>query len=515
MGLFTKFFSREGEGPKDGEDQDPEEQPGDNPQGAAAKPEDLVANTSDANDPRARNPGSTTAEPARAPAPQPAVVVTQSVALGKSPATAGNKLGAGAAATRPGSSPKREMVVGAPKVPSALGSTQAGTGPNIPPLPASAPDAASGGAANKKVSPNPQTSRAQPRKHTPAAGTRTNPTTVPLGTDVLVRRPIQIHPNPPGAPAGPERQALPLEAAVDAALSALTDPNRPRPNSDGPRERDSDHRAVAATFADLAKVHAEPLRELMFQISLGRTPGSWAAACRPVLRPLLDAAAQIEMLELVGALGAFDASLERASAEPTTFIGDAASDSLRAAYEHLRQQLPDAFGQPPKSDSRRMIVLETLLLQVPEMQRRTLERLYAAGLNSLGQLSRARPEELSAVAGIDRELAAAIILRVQNFERERSRVHPNGQRKHIQDRLRTVIERLAQLQTDFERAEQESSTQRKRSARRDREAAVLELDLLFAELGEIDFIEELKRCPVRRKIQRVASYLEEQQTTTA
>ena len=43
---------------------------------------------------------------------------------------------------------------------------------------------------------------------------------------------------------------------------------------------------------------------------------------------------------------------------------------------------------------------------------------------------------------------------------------------------------------------------------------MLELDLLFAELGEIDFIEELRRCPVRRKIERVENYLEEQQTTT-
>jgi hypothetical protein len=416
-------------------------------------------------------------------------------------------------------SPKRDTV---PKAPSALGTTQIGTGPNIPPLPAAAPEGASGAATGKRTGPNPQTSsasqssqRGQPRKHTPASQTRINPTTVPLGTDVLVKRPIQIHTGPVVAPSAisAERPALPLEAAVDAALSALTDPNRPRPGSDGVRERESDQRAVAATFADLAKVHAEPLRELMFQISLGRTPGSWATACRPVLRPLLEAAAQIEMLELVGALGAFDAALERAGGEPTTFIGDAASDSLRAAYEHLRQQLPDAFSPPPKSDNRRMIVLETLLLQIPELQRRTLEKLYAVGLSSLGQLSRAQPDELSAVAGIDRQLACSIVERVQGFERERSRIQPNGQRKHIQDRLRALIERLSQLQTDFERAEQESSTQRKRSARRNREAAVLELDLLFAELGEIDFIEELKRCPVRRKIQRVASYLEEQQTS--
>jgi hypothetical protein len=78
----------------------------------------------------------------------------------------------------------------------------------------------------------------------------------------------------------------------------------------------------------------------------------------------------------------------------------------------------------------------------------------------------------------------------------------------VQERLRISIARLAQLQDEFELAEEEDSAARKREARRGREAAVLELDLLFAELGDVDLIEELKRCSVRGKIRRVESYLE-------
>ena len=59
-----------------------------------------------------------------------------------------------------------------------------------------------------------------------------------------------------------------------------------------------------------------------------------------------------------------------------------------------------------------------------------------------------------------------------------------------------------------ERAEQDESSVRKRAARRGRETAVLELELLLAELGDLDLVEELKRCPVRSKIRRVESYLE-------
>ncbi|HKP60577.1 MAG TPA: helix-hairpin-helix domain-containing protein [Polyangiales bacterium] len=326
----------------------------------------------------------------------------------------------------------------------------------------------------------------------------------------------QALPPLPGAPqpaaAPPGGSSTPLEAAVDAALNALMTPQA-SPENDTQHDNAHDQRAVTETFADMAKVHAHPLRELMFQLSVGRTPKQWAGACRPVLRPLFDAATQIGMLELVGALGAFDAALERAAAEPTPTIGDAAVEALTGAYARLRQQMPDAFTPPDHADNRRLILLESLLLQVPDLQRRTLSKLYAAGVSSLAQLSQAEPEELSAVAGIDRDLAHAIVAHVQRFERERNKINPSAMRAHIQERLRSIIGRLNQLQVEFEAAELAESNERKRTARRGREAVVLELDLLFAEVGDVDLIEQLKRCPVRDKIRRVESYLEQLQTS--
>jgi hypothetical protein len=220
------------------------------------------------------------------------------------------------------------------------------------------------------------------------------------------------------------------------------------------------------------------------------------------------------LLELVGALGAFDAALERAAAEPTTYIGVATGEALTAAYERLRQQMPDAFTPPDRADNRRLILLESLLLQIPSLQRRTLSKLYSAGLNSLGQLGSAKPEELSAVAGIDRELAQAVVDHIQRFEIERSRINPTALRSHLPERLRAIVARLEQLQVEFDLAEQEDSASRKRVARHGREAAVLELDVAFAEVGEVDLIEELKRCPVRGKIERIESYLEQLQSST-
>lgn len=306
--------------------------------------------------------------------------------------------------------------------------------------------------------------------------------------------------------------AAPLDELVDAAVDALLDPDVFGEGNERPAEHESDRRALLETFSAVAKLHGRPLRDLMFQLSLGRTPASWAGVCRPLLAPLLDAARQIEWTELTRALERFDSTLEHAAGEGASGganspIGDAARKSIQDAYDELRQHLPDVFAAPAPGDSRRLILFESLLLQVPSLHRRTIAKLYAAGLSSLGQLSQAKPEELTAVIGLDRGLAAAIVEHIQRFERDRDYSDPGALRAQIQLRLGTIAGRLAQLQAEFERADQEGSQIRKKAVRRAREVAVLEMDRLLAEIGDLQLIEELKRYPVRAKIRRLQAYL--------
>ncbi|MET0390730.1 MAG: hypothetical protein ABW321_32455, partial [Polyangiales bacterium] len=304
----------------------------------------------------------------------------------------------------------------------------------------------------------------------------------------------------------------PLDDLVDAAVDALLEPELLEDGAERPVEHESDRRALIETFSAVAKLHGRPLRDLMFQLSLGRTPASWAGVCRPLLAPLLDAARQIEWTELAKSLERFDRALEQAASEgaaggANSPIGDAARTAIQDAYDELRNHLPDVFSAPSPGDSRRLILFESLLLQVPSLHRRTIAKLYAAGLSSLGQLSQAKPEELTAVIGLDRGLAAAIVEHIQRFERDRDYSDPGALRAQIQLRLGTIAGRLGQLQAEFERADQEGSHVRKKAVRRAREVAVLEMDRLLAEIGDLQLIEELKRYPVRAKIRRLQAYL--------
>jgi hypothetical protein len=492
MGLFSKLFSRDGEEPNEAGDQDAQAVSRGGEGGvtksdktaAGAAPNDARPKAGGADKPEANAQSGSSDKHVKA------ATGAQKPPLPKRPAGGLEPpLPAADAKTAARKSTEQAKVA---KPPSAAGPAAASAA--RAPLPAVRPPIAPAIAKPEmsKAAASPQPSAASATKPASAASPE------PAATAFESFRPSR----PAGA------MMLPLEEAVDAAMAALLEPGQTKPSGDTGNDNAFDQRAVTETFVDMAKIHVHPLRELMFQLTVGRTPPQWASACRPVLRPLFDAATQIGMLELVGALGAFDAALERAAGESGASIGDVAGEALSGAYDRLRRQMPDAFTPPDQGGSRKLILLESLLLQVPSFHKRTLAKLYAAGLSSMTQLCQARPEELCAVAGIDTDLARAIVEHIRRFEDERSRVNPTLLRSHVQERLRISIARLAQLQDEFELAEEEDSAARKREARRGREAAVLELDLLFAELGDVDLIEELKRCSVRGKIQRVESYLE-------
>lgn len=311
----------------------------------------------------------------------------------------------------------------------------------------------------------------------------------------------------------PEPGAAPGEDDAGAIDRLLRAPAAARDQAAIEAERAADMRAAAETFEQLLAAGTAPLHDFMFQLSLGRTPPRWAAAAHAVIAPFLDGARQMELAELEGALAGLAAALERAAAEAGASISRESIDAIEQAYAELGRQLPNAFAAPELGDGRRLLMLESLLLQVPAMNRRSLDKLYGAGLGSLDRLCGAKAGEIAAVTGLGPELAEAIAERVRRFERERNGLDPAELRSQVRERLRAAVGRLAEQQDEFERAEAEASPARKRAARRAREATARELDFALAEIGELSLVEELKRCAVRSKIRRVESYLEQAQAS--
>ncbi|MDD9970692.1 MAG: hypothetical protein OXR73_30930 [Myxococcales bacterium] len=316
-----------------------------------------------------------------------------------------------------------------------------------------------------------------------------------------------------GSPKRPVKEAR-VEAdddqVVEAAIDALQ--SLPSPGEAAPTEAAADDaRAVTETFAAIAAAHTQPLSDFMAQLAMGATPSRWAVPLRAVIAPVLDAAQQMELKEMVSGFEAFDSALSRAAAERSPHISRAVRDELEEAYGRMVAQLPETFRATRDGDGRGRILLEALLLQIPSLRRRTLARLYAAGLQDLEQLIAASPEEVAQVAGIEASIASAITQRLERFNRERARAEPAALRSLIYEQLRSAVERLSKLHAELDRAREAEAVRQKRTARRGLQASALEVDALLAQLGELALIEELKRMPVHHKIARVQSYLEQAQ----
>lgn len=315
--------------------------------------------------------------------------------------------------------------------------------------------------------------------------------------------------DPRTAGASDPTSAVQAASAIDAALSHWMDVNASADSTHGSTAEQVDDRAWLDTFSSIAKLHIQPLRELMYHLSTGCTPRAWVQQTRPVLAPLFDAAEQSGAAELLDALSELDTALELAIAEPTALVGPVSRGAIQQAYARLGVHLPDAFGPPRSSDGRRLLLLEALLLQVPNVHRRVVTKLYAAGIGSIQQLLQGSADELSRATGIERQLAGTILEHVKRFALEREGLESVRLRSRINEQLTTLVARLGQLQTEFERADGADDQVRKKAVRRARDASVLELQRLVAELGEVDLLEELRRCSVRAKVARMQSYLQD------
>src|SRR5262249_48615529 len=143
-----------------------------------------------------------------------------------------------------------------------------------------------------------------------------------------------------------------------------------------------------------------------------------------------------------------------------------------ARYERLTELIPQAFELDAERDRREPIIVEALLLQVDGVEKLTIDKLFAVGLNRLETLMNANADEMVAVSGIQTAIAAGIVSKFRSYREAKpasvSVRDPAAERRELADLLNT----LSVQNADFERAAStwtEESRTRKRELRKQRE----------------------------------------------
>jgi cell division septum initiation protein DivIVA len=183
-------------------------------------------------------------------------------------------------------------------------------------------------------------------------------------------------------------------------------------------------------------------------------------------------------------------------------------DDLVRAYGALSKALPQAFDLAKERDRREPVVVRHLLLQVPGVHKVAIDKLYAAGLASLDALCRSSVDDLVHVARLERDGADAISTRFRAYWSERASQSVLKAEEQARRRLSGLLEQLAVSHQEFQRAEADEDRERKRTARNARRTSALSINVLLAQLGEVDLVEELERSPTDRKIERIRTYVD-------
>ena len=266
-----------------------------------------------------------------------------------------------------------------------------------------------------------------------------------------------------------------------------------------------DQSAVETLFADIAANYARPVKNFIFELKRGTATKDWTEICRPAMHGITRAAEGMGLTLAAQRMVDFEAALSLAqNSEQRVLQGDV-RDLILWCYEDLIKVMPQAFVIGEEEQQREGIIIDSLLKQIPDVGRVTIDKLYRAGLTSLETLYLAKKDDLAVATGISSSLSERIC---EKFQAYRARLENEARDlKGERDRLALMVTELRRLHEAYQRASDESDAAEKRDCRQERQSCALWINILLAEIGELDLINELEKLSFDRRIERLEEYL--------
>jgi len=298
----------------------------------------------------------------------------------------------------------------------------------------------------------------------------------------------------------------------DVFASLVTHDASPETQNTSEEAFADDQSAVETLFADIAANYARPVKNFIFELKRGTATREWIDICRPAMRGITRAAEGMGLTLAAKHMVDFEAALSLAHSSEERVLSGEIRDLLLWCYEDLIKVMPQAFVVGEEEQQREGIIINSLLMQIPDVGRVTVEKLYRAALTSLDTLYLAKSEDLAVATGIPLELAERICAKFQAY---RTRLEKNprdpadpGQRV----RLTTMLAELRRHHEGFQRASENEWSNpelaaEKRDYRQQRQSSMLWINVLLAEVGELDLVNELEKLSPERRIQRLEEYL--------
>jgi hypothetical protein len=310
-----------------------------------------------------------------------------------------------------------------------------------------------------------------------------------------------------------------LEQFVDARIDDLFGALSGEGEDTGPTASDDEGSAgeleqpespeMREMFDGIAAVYIRPVRQFVARLELGPVSAEWLEMCVPAVEMVSRSAHSMGLRSLAPSLEEFGSLLRQAAAGNARAVEGATREAILRAHADLADVLPQAFVSEQGGDQRDSVILYSLLRQIPEVGRVSLDKVFSAGLTSIDMLERASAQELTQTAGVPLHLSGRICEIVQRYQaesraRQASVLGPSDWLVLLEPHLARLAEHHgAYLETPSQEEDSQEDAASRRRHRRGRQDAALKIDVLLAEMGEAKLVDELQRLTFADRIQRL------------
>jgi hypothetical protein len=299
---------------------------------------------------------------------------------------------------------------------------------------------------------------------------------------------------------------------LDEGFASIQQSGGPGKSNHAPGVALTDLAEVRSLFAQLAANHVRQVRDFMIDLRWRDATIDWISVCEPALRSLRRAADKLELQQLCGALDHFSEALTSAQTGGGRTIEGERRDTLLGRYEELATLMPQAFALDLDRSQREGFILQSLLLQVPDVKKVTLDKLYAAGLTTLEAMALATPADIAATTGIGQSVATRIVERFRAYREQIKAAIPDATRAHERERVAVLTAQLRREHDEYERLAQlwtKEADEKRKELRKSRSQTLLDIQVVLARLGEVERLKEIERLSFERKVAHLESFLEE------
>lgn len=277
-----------------------------------------------------------------------------------------------------------------------------------------------------------------------------------------------------------------------------------------------DREETRELFGQIAVNYIRPVKQFIFELKKGAASSDWIQVCLPAIKAMLSSMKTMGLEEEEGVLQVFYTYLEELQNRNVKLIDGEYQSIALELYSHLEQVLPMTFELGEEEVQREGIIILSLLKQVPEVGKVTLDKLFAAGLSTLDMLFLATTHDLSRTTGIPERIADQIVQKIQQYKEESQQRPVDEDMGSIQEMLAGLMDSLMNYHELYEDLiangwnDPEFNSKKKRY-RKLRQEASLKINVLLAELGEVELVEQIEKLPFDRRAQKLKEYLESAQ----